>query len=78
MLAQLKLLKSLEQDLARRTQELDHQRQDPVDSVRAEAEADVRRLAAEQSELAGLIRKFVEKTAGAADAPTNRPPSRGP
>jgi hypothetical protein len=78
MLAQLKLLKSLEQDLALRTQELDHQRQEKVDSVRAETEADVRRLAAEQSELAGLIRKFVEKTAGAADTPTNRPPSKGP
>jgi hypothetical protein len=77
MLAQLKLLKSLEEDLARRTQELDHQRQDKVDSVRADAEAEVRRLAAEQSELADLIRKFVEKAAGAADTPTNQPPPKG-
>jgi hypothetical protein len=78
MLAQLKLLKSLEQDLARRTQELDHQRQGKVDSVRADAETAAGRLAAEQSELALLIRQFVEKAAAPGGAPKHVPPPKGP
>jgi hypothetical protein len=77
MLAQLKLLKSLEQDLERRTQELDRQRQEKSDPARAESEAAVSRLAAEQSELAALIRQFVEKAAGASSTKSASPPSKG-
>jgi hypothetical protein len=77
MLAQLKLLKSLEQDIERRTQELDRQRQEKSDSARAEAEAAMGRLAVEQSELATLIRQFVEKAAGSSDTKSVSPPSKG-
>jgi hypothetical protein len=78
MLAQLKLLKSLEQDLERRTQELDRQRLENSDSVRVEADAAAGRLADEQSELATLSRQFVEKAAGGANTKNVIPPSKGP
>ena len=76
MIAQLKLLKSLEEDLVRRTQDLDRRRQEKTDA-RSEAEGDVGRLAAEQSELAALIRQFVERMATSPNTNKNESPSKG-
>lgn len=78
MLAQLKLLKALEQDLERRTQELDRQRQEKAETMRADVEAAAGRLAAEQGELATLIRQFIERAAESPDATKNRAPAKGP
>ena len=76
VIAQLKLLKTIEQDLLRRTTELDLQRQEKNDAS-AKGVGDLDRLAAEQAELATLIRKMVSRQSGGADPGKKTPPSKG-
>jgi Bacterial Ig domain len=76
IVAQLKLLKSLEEDLVRRTQDLDRRRQEKTDR-RSESEGDVGRLAAEQGELAALIRQFVERMAKSPNPSKSESPAKG-
>jgi hypothetical protein len=66
VIAQLKLLKTIEQDLLRRTTELDRRRQETAGSSGKDA-GELDRLAAEQADLATLIRQMVARRAGAAD-----------
>lgn len=76
VIAQLKLLKTIEQDLLRRTTEFDRQRQEKTDASTKGA-SDLDRLAAEQAELATLIRKMVSRQSGGADPGKKMPPSKG-
>ena len=76
VIAQLKLLKTIEQDLLRRTTELDRQRQEKNDSSAKEG-GDLDRVAAEQAELATLIRKMVSRQSGALIPAKTMPPLKG-
>jgi hypothetical protein len=76
VIAQLKLLKSLQQDLLRRTGELDQQRREVTDSSRAATDSESNRLAAEQGELATLMRQVVLQAARAAEESKLSPPSK--
>jgi hypothetical protein len=79
LIAQLKLLKTLEQNILRRTGELDQQRRanaGNTDSSRAATDAELDRLAAEQGELATLIRQLVSQAAGASEQGKPSPSSK--
>lgn len=75
--AQLKLLKSLEQDILNRTKQVDVQRRQRADAARGEVGAELDRLAVEQAELATLIRQVVSKASEAAEHGKSKPPSKG-
>jgi hypothetical protein len=79
LIAQLKLLKTLEQNILRRTGELDQQRRanaGNTDSSRAATDAELDRLATEQGELATLIRHVVSQAAGASEQGKPSPSSK--
>ena len=79
LIAQLKLLKTLEQNILRRTGELDQQRRanaGNTDSSRAATDAELNRLAAEQGELATLIRQVASQAAGASEQGKPSPSSK--
>ncbi len=76
LVAQLRLLKTLEQDILRRTGELDRQRREKGDSSRGAADVELDRLAAEQGELATLIRQVVSQAAGSSEQGKPNPPSK--
>lgn len=76
LVAQLKLLKTLEQDILRRTGELDRQRREKADSSRSAADVDLDRLAAEQGELATLIRQLVSQGGGRSEQGKATRPSK--
>ena len=75
LLAQIKLLKELQQDLLRRTTELDRERRDAAESSRSAIGAELSRLAGEQGQLAILTQRVVSQAASQAE-PT-RPKGRG-
>jgi hypothetical protein len=74
--AQLKLLKTLEQDILRRTGELDRQRREKADSSRGAADVELDRLAAEQGELATLIRQLASQGGGRSEQGKATRPSK--
>jgi hypothetical protein len=79
LIAQLKLLKTLEQNILRRTGELDQQRRanaGNTDSSRAATDAELNRLASEQGELATLIRQVASQAAGASEQGKPSPSSK--
>jgi hypothetical protein len=76
VIAQLKLLKTLEQDLLRRTAELDRQRREETDSSRGATDGESNRLAAEQGELATLMRQVVSQAAGSSEGSKPSPPTK--
>jgi hypothetical protein len=76
VVAQLKLLKTLEQDLLRRTGELDQQRRDITESSRAATDSELNQLAAEQGELATLMRQVLLQATRASEESQPSPPSK--
>ncbi len=63
--AQLQLLKIVQQDLLRRTEEVDRQRQ--AATTRAEVADDLQRLTREQGDLASLIERLASQFFGGSD-----------
>jgi hypothetical protein len=64
LIAQLKIVKTLQQEILRRTGELDRQTPAKADGARGMAKDELDRLAADQGELAALVQKVVAKAAG--------------
>jgi hypothetical protein len=64
LIAQLKVVKTLQQEILRRTAELDRQTQAKAEGTHGAAKDELDRLAADQGELAGLVQKVVAKAAG--------------
>lgn len=76
--AQWILLRALQQDLLKRTVELDRKRRDEPKTSRATSDAEANQLAVEQNELADLISRIAARSANTRDAaPTGAAP-KGP
>jgi hypothetical protein len=74
VIAQLKLLKSLQQDVLQRTGELDRQRREVTDASRAATDGALNQLAVDQGELATLMRQVLLQAAR--NAEENKPAPR--